>query len=413
LPLPKLRIMIKFKITVLLIVLNFVGFGQSNESDLLERFVACDTSLTNFEVMDLIHTYKSSLKPKDADHLFEKLQRLAKDSLFEEIETVCLQILNENPLSFTANTYYTISLLELGKMNNLKSSRNKSRMIYKAVKKFGSGKESSPYYIGNLSDAKTMIFFYWQDGVEIDSIVQSENKVSNIYITNAKKKNEIVSFDFFELASIRDVYFDYHRDFQYYSAESKKPESKYNYNTLLKRFEAEDKMLKNSEIIALMIGFTSNQNYFPYKNISIERKIMDLASKKDYHKSLKLCDDFLITNPLSFTAIMEKGYCLMKIKNDKSQFPSLKSRMLVDAILWSGNGSFLSPYFVLSPIDGQTIISYIFSGNIGNMGSANDTNGYFLDILEIQKEGQKPRNIYFNIDHATNVLMKQIEKAID
>ena len=87
--------------------------------------------------------------------------------------------------------------------------------------------------------------------------------------------------------------------------------------------------------------------------------------------------------------------------------------MVVDAVLWSGDGSPSHPYFVLSPIDGQTIISYIFGGSIGKMASGHDSNGYFLDILEMEHEGHQPIMLYFNIDHATKELDKQIEKAVE
>lgn len=85
--------------------------------------------------------------------------------------------------------------------------------------------------------------------------------------------------------------------------------------------------------------------------------------------------------------------------------------MIVDAILWSGTGSNTHSYFVLSPIDGQTIISYIFGENIGTMGSGDDSNGYFLDMLDMEKEGQETKTLYFNIDHAVNnsEFKKQIE----
>lgn len=88
----------------------------------------------------------------------------------------------------------------------------------------------------------------------------------------------------------------------------------------------------------------------------------------------------------------------MKINSEKTQFPSFFSRQVVDAILWSGDGSYNSPYFVLSPIDGQTIIKYIFGESIGTMGSGSDKNGCFLDILEMNTEKESITQ-YFIIEH--------------
>ncbi len=405
----------RIRITGLLILISLISFGQTTDSELLDRYEKCDSTLTDFEIMDLIFGFRDISKLKVNDGLLEDIQKLEKDSLFNDIESKCLKILKENPLNLTASYYYTISLLRLDKKENLKTSWDKTQMIYSAINRFGEGTENSPFYITDLNDAKAMIFLYWEEGTVVDSTLQTKKGIYNFYITNAKGENEKISFDFSETATIREVFFDYHRDFQYYLSESSKPESKYNYETLLNRFQKEDKSIKKNEIIALLIGFTNNQNYHPYKNADIERGIMGLVGDKDYKKALKQSEDLLKTNPLNFTALMEEGFSLMKIKNDSSYFPSVKSRMVVDAVLWSGTGSYLNPYFVLSPIDGQTIIRYIFGGSIGTMGSGDDSNGYFLDMLDMEKEGKETITLYFNIDHAMNnsEFKKQIDKALD
>lgn len=76
-----------------------------------------------------------------------------------------------------------------------------------------------------------------------------------------------------------------------------------------------------------------------------------------------------------------------------------------------------APYFVLSPLDGQTLITHVFGASIGSMGSGSDPNGYFLDMLEIVEEGKESRTLCFNIDHATKKMfseedMKRIEDAV-
>lgn len=394
-------------------LISIFSFGQSKDSNLLDRYEKCDSMLTDFEIMDLIFGFRDISKLNENDGFLEDIQKLEKDSLFKDIESKCSSILKKNPLNLTASYYYTISLLRLDKKEKLKTSWDKTQMIYSAIKRFGEGTEYSPFYITDLNDAKALIYLYWEEGTKVDSIIKTRNGLFNFYITNAKGVNEKISFDFNETTTIRELFFDYHRDFKYYLSESLKPESKYYYETLLKRFQNDDKSIKKNEIIALMIGFTNNQNYHPYKNVDIEREIMGLVSDKDYKKALKQSEGLLKTNPLNFTALMEEGFSLWKIKNDRSYFPSVKSKMVVDAVLWSGTGSYSHPYFVLSPIDGQTIIWYIFGGSIGTMGSSDDSNGYFLDMLEMEKEGKESRTLYFNIDHATKEIKNQIEKAIE
>lgn len=405
----------KIKIIGLLLLISFVSFGQAKDSELLDKYAKCDSTLTDFEIMNLIFDFRDISKLKVNDGLLEDIQQLEKDSLFKEIENKCSKILKENPLNLTASYYYTISLLRLDKKENIKASWDKTQMIYSAIKRLGNGTENSPYYITDLNDAKAMIHLYWKEGTKIDSTIQTKNGLFNFFITNAKGENEKISFDFNETTSIREIFFDYHRDFEYYLSESTKSKSRYSFKTLLKRFQNEDKSIKENEIIAMMIGFTNNKNYHPYKNADIEREIMGFVNDKDYKKSLKQSTQLLKTNPLNFTALMEEGFSLWKIKDDKSYFPSVKSRIVVDAVLWSGTGSYSNPYFILSPIDGQTIIKYIFGGSIDTMGSGDDSNGYFLDMLDMKKKGNEKTTLHFNIDHAMNnsEFKKQIDKALD
>lgn len=392
----------RIKATGLLILISLASFGQAKDTNLLERFEECDSTLTDFEIMDLIFEYRDVSKIKENNGLIETLQQLEKDSLFSDIESKCSKILNANPVNLTASYYHTIALLRQDKKEKLQASWDKTQMIYSAIKRFGEGTMNSPFLIADLDNAKAMINLYWEEGTEVDSTVESANGLFNFHITNAKGINETISFDFNEKTQIREVYFDYHRDFQYYLSESLKPASRYYYPTLLKSFQREDKSIKKNEIIAMMIGFTESKNYAPYKNVTVERKIMGLVNEKDFQESLKKSEELLDTNPLNFTALMEKGFSLWKIKDDRSYFPSIQSRMIVDAVLWSGTGSYTNPFFVLSPLDGQTIIKYIFGGSIGTMGSASDSNGYFLDMLDIEKEGKETVTFHFNLDHAMN-----------
>ncbi|MDO6439735.1 DUF4919 domain-containing protein [Cyclobacterium sp. 1_MG-2023] len=411
----KRKAMHKILITGLLILFGLQGFGQSNDLNLSERFGNCDSTLTDYEVMDLLFHYRDVAKMNQNDGVLEDLQNLERNDAFPEIEKVCSEILDFNPINLTALTYYAIAQLGQEKEENITSSWDKTQMIYNAVKRFGKGTASAPFIVSDLNDAKALIYLYWEKGTEINSLKKSQEGIVNILISNSKGVNDTVSFNFDKSLNIREIYFDYHRDFQFYLAESASPQSEFYYETLLDRFQSHDKSLKNNEIIALMIGFTNNQNYHPYKNVEKEREIMELVGDKNYDKALMLSKELLKSNPVNFTALMEEGFSLWKINDDRSYFPSVKSRMIVDAILWSGTGSNTHSYFVLSPIDGQTIISYIFGENIGTMGSGDYSNGYFLDMLDMEKEGQETKTLYFNIDHAVNnsEFKKQIEKSLD
>jgi hypothetical protein len=212
--------------------------------------------------------------------------------------------------------------------------------------------------------------------------------------------------------------FDYDKDFKVLLALSKDSTNTLFYPSLLDRFNNNDSTLTDREVVALMIGFTDNVNYKPYKTISEEREIMRLIEVEKYEEAIAACNAFLANNPLNFSALIEKGFAYMKLSKDSSEFHKTKFLKILDAVLSTGDGSKEKPFFVLNPGDGQVLIRYIFGGSIGMMGSGSDKNGNFLDILEMKIEGKEPVTLYFHINHATNKMfssdeLEQIEKSID
>jgi hypothetical protein len=159
--------------------------------------------------------------------------------------------------------------------------------------------------------------------------------------------------------------------------------------------------LTNKDVIALQIGFTANKNYKPYETINKERGILDLISDEKYEEAIIECDKLLKTNPMNFTSLMEKGFVYMKLNKPNASFHKSRTMKIINSIMWSGDGTIDKPYFVLSPLDGQTFIRYILGGSIGTMSSSSDKNGYFLDILEMKKDNKSVRK-HFIIQHATD-----------
>jgi hypothetical protein len=211
--------------------------------------------------------------------------------------------------------------------------------------------------------------------------------------------------------------FDYHRDFEALLMKSKDSSSTYFYSRLLERFNKLDRTLTNKEMLAFQIGFTDNLNYKPYQSINIEREILDLVKNEKYFEAINECNLFLKTNPVNFTALMEKGFAYMKLNNDSLSFYKEKFLKIYRSIKFSGDGSIEHPYFVLSPLDGQTLIQYLWGGSIGMMGSGNNPDGYFVDILEMKKDGKNPVTLYFNINHAKDKMfseedIKNMENAL-
>lgn len=205
----------------------------------------------------------------------------------------------------------------------------------------------------------------------------------------------------FVTITVFGIDFDYHKDFKDLLSKSKDKNSEYYYPKLLERFNSNDSTLTNKDIIALQIGFTANKNYKPYQTIEKESEILELISDKKYKKAITKCNKLLKTNPMNFTALMEKGFAYMKLNKTDVLIHKERTMKIIRSIMWSGDGTIQRPYFVLSPMDGQTLIRYILGGSIGTMGSGRDKNGYFLDILEMKKDG-KITTKYFIIQHATD-----------
>lgn len=200
--------------------------------------------------------------------------------------------------------------------------------------------------------------------------------------------------------------FDYHIEFKVILENSKDKNHAYYYPKLLERFNANDSTLTDKEMIALQIGATNEKNYKPYETMDPEQEILELVSDKSYEKAIKNCDVLLKDNPLNFVALMEKGFCYMKLNKPDAPAQKEKFMRVVNSIMWSGDGTREHPMFVLGPADGQFLIRYILGGDIGTMGSGSDKNGYFLDILDM-KLGEESRSMHFIIPHATSTMFKK------
>lgn len=181
-----------------------------------------------------------------------------------------------------------------------------------------------------------------------------------------------------------------------------------NYEKLLTRFQSSDTTLSDFDVLSLMIGETQQDHYYPYDLVHVERDILTLAQNDHLTAGLALCDSVLDLHPLNFTALLERAYIFDQLGN-KEEESNAKYQFVrvLESILSSGDGTIKQPIFVLSPMDGQLLIRFVFGLQIGTMGSGEDEYGNFLDILEIENEEQGNLNMYFNIEHAVKRMFKE------
>lgn len=228
-----------------------------------------------------------------------------------------------------------------------------------------------------------------------------------------------------------DIDFNYSRDYKRILEMTKMDASELFYPKLFKRFLAADSTLTNYEVLALQIGYTDNDNYWPYQDIEMEREIWSLNEQKEYEKAIKTCDTLLSRNPFNILACREKSYAYKKLgQPDSADYYFNRFDKIVRCDLATGDGkTYETSWFVISPADGQWIIRLAFQGNICFMGSGQDNDENFHDILGYQsdddddeKSNKKKKDndclqLFFNIEHAANRMfgkegMKQMEDLL-
>lgn len=207
------------------------------------------------------------------------------------------------------------------------------------------------------------------------------------------------------------VDFTYAKDFPKILELTKQESSPLYYPALLNRYQQGDTSLTHYEVLALQIGYTNNENYWPYQDIDLEREIWKFNEQRQYDAAIKACDSLFSRNPFSLLAAREKSYAFHKLGvRDSADFYYTRFDALVRSNLATGDGnSYETSWFVLSPADGKWIIELAFRKNICSMGSGRDSQGNFHDILglELNDEEDKEKqldddclNVYFNIAHA-------------
>jgi Domain of unknown function (DUF4919) len=212
--------------------------------------------------------------------------------------------------------------------------------------------------------------------------------------------------------------FDYSKDYKVILSQTKSDTSRLFYPKLFQRFLVGDSTLTNYEVLALQIGYTDNDNYWPYQDIEMERDIWSLNEQMEFEKAVKTCDTLLNRNPFNILACREKSYAYKKLgMQDSADYYFDRFDKIVSCDLATGDGiSYETSWFVISPADGQWIIKLAFHGNICFMGSGRDKSNNFHDILGFQRDNEDKQTkkkkkdedclyLYFNIEHAANRML--------
>jgi hypothetical protein len=208
--------------------------------------------------------------------------------------------------------------------------------------------------------------------------------------------------------------FSYSRDFPVLQKRSLDAADQLYFPKLLGRFHANDTTLTNSEVLALLIGFTNDPHYDPYGDVDISTRVFRLNAAGAYEAALTLADSFLVTHPVDQQTLIEKAYALYKLREEtESRRFLFRFRAIMKAMDHSGNGrSLATAIFALGPIDGQNYIHKFLGWHVGRMGSGYDKEHHFIDILDaVSKENKDTLTYYFNVDHAMAGFRMQLDDA--
>lgn len=220
-------------------------------------------------------------------------------------------------------------------------------------------------------------------------------------------KTFIILFSFIPLF-IFSQNFDYKRDFENILKESQDKKSNLYYGNLLTRYKKSDTTLTNKQVLSLLIAFTANKNYKPYKDIDFGRNLYQLNDDEKFDEVIKTGDEFLNTHPFDIKTLYETSYAYYKKGNQEIADSYLtKATLIFKAMSYSGDPKSIdTAFFALNPSDGQEFIRKKIGAKIGFMGSGEDKNGYFLDILEAIFKDETRQTFYFIIPHATKKMFE-------
>jgi len=173
------------------------------------------------------------------------------------------------------------------------------------------------------------------------------------------------------------------------------------YDKLRKRFVSNDSSLSHAEVLTLMIGFTAQPAYKPYRDLDTEREVYRLNNVGKFGDALALENKFLKEHPVSVKTIYEKSYTFNKLgQPDSAEYYLFQQQRIFIAMYYSGEGVTESaPTFALGPADSQDYITKFVGGKIKFMSSQVGQDGNYYDVIDAELDDGRLITLYFIIQH--------------
>ena len=197
------------------------------------------------------------------------------------------------------------------------------------------------------------------------------------------------------------VAFSYQRDFKTILEKTRDKTSDLYYQKLLIRFLDNDSSLTRAETLALMIGFTEDRHYKPYKDMGKEQEIYDLNESGDYETALTESKTYLQTHPLSLRINKERSYSYHQLRKEDSAkyFMDLNDR-LMSAMIYSGKGKTPETgIFSLGLIDGENFITSV-GMTAAHKTTTSAKSKVLMYIVDALSDEGTHTDYYFILQHA-------------
>ncbi len=195
--------------------------------------------------------------------------------------------------------------------------------------------------------------------------------------------------------------FIYQRDFRAILEKTKDKTSDLYYQKLLIRFLDNDSSLARADMLALLIGFTENSHYKPYKDMGTEKEIFDMNEEGDYESALVESKTYLQTHPVSLRILKERSYSYHQLrkKDSAKYFMDLVDKVM-GAMIYSGKGKTQeAAIFSLGLIDGEHFIENV-GLTVANKTTTSPKSKTLLYIVDALSDESIHTNYYFNLQHA-------------
>lgn len=241
--------------------------------------------------------------------------------------------------------------------------------------------------------------------------------MNDVICNRIMKRSILILFIAVLSASIyaQEFKFDYKRDYERVAKASKDNNSKLFYPALMQKFLDADTSMTDYQTLAMMIGFTKQEEYKPETIKLAESKIYAFNEKGDFENAKLIEDDLLIRYPLTTVGLIEKAYTSAKLEDLESMdLYGKRFRQLMKAMIFSGDGK--SPetaIFALSVNDARNFVKKVLKADVGLNGYLESKDGYYVvgfeaiferdtdfDVEEGEDKNIYVERVFFNLNHA-------------